>query len=275
MEWLKGKVSSISNFLFGRGIGVLVLLALLGLLGVGVFLLSAWCADDYPRLASALNSAGGALLGGGAATLLSQTVHWKDAAEAVMKDLATRFEGPLRSVLTLGISEVVWFDEAVPWPRWLQNAKHFEVAALASRNLFVGDSRSTILRFLERRETELVVVFADPDDQPLMEFYDRAFDETTGMRATKIREAMQGLREMATTAGAVERVTIRVAKRPLHFALYRIDSGKTLYTPIWSKPMKAPQRIPGIMFGEGDMTSKALSDEVDYLVSDEGSKVIK
>ncbi len=269
-NWMK----SMFDFLTDKGRGVLLLLLVVVILGVVAFLGSATLEATSPNTSKALNLVGSILLGSGFATLLSRTALWKDAAESVMKDLATKFEGPLRAVLTLGMVEVVWFDEHVPWDRWLTGVRKLEVIAIAGRTLYTGESRAKIQRFLERKETQLVAVFADPDDANLMSFYDTAFNEAVGTRSGKIREGMKHIRELAANAGAAKRVTIRVARRPLHFALYRFGGERVLYTPIWSKPNKAPERIPGLLFGEGDMNRKALTDEVDYIVSDEGSKVV-
>jgi hypothetical protein len=268
-DWIKAKWT----FLTGKGRGILLLLLVVVILGVVAFWGSTALAESWPVASKALNLAGSVMLGTGFATLLSRTSWWQDAAESVMKDLATRFEGPLRSVLTLGMAEVVWFDDAIPWARWLSSTRRLEVIVIAGRTLYINETRAVVEAFLRRGDTELVAVFANPDDGNLMTFYDTAFNEDAGTRAGKIREAMRHVRELATNAGASGRVTVRVARRPLHFALYRFGD-RVLYTPIWSKPNKAPQRIPGMLFGPGDMTRRALNDEVDFIVSDEGSTVV-
>jgi len=259
------------SFLLDDGKGILLLFVLMLLVSLGLLYGSAAVEAEQPLLARALYVSAGMLAGTGSATLLVRTMWWKEAVRSVFKDLVSEFQGPLRAMLSLGLNDVVWFGGAVPWKDWLQDTKSFEVFAIRAATFFGGDSMGSVKEFLRRPDTKLTVVFADPDDEELMKHYDTAFGEDSGTRRRKVLESIKHAQELAESVDATNRLSIRVARKPYHFAMYRFDGERILFTPLWSKPGKDPARIPGFLFGGGEMLANALGEEAEFLLSEEGS----
>ena len=264
------------QFLKTEGKGVLVLFLFVFGIAILLLILSVNIEATYPKTAKVSQLIAGILGVSGTINILLRASFWKDTVEDVLLSLSNNFEGRLSVGLSLGLEEVVWFGEYIPWKKWLAETTKFEVFAIRAGTLFTGASQAQIQTFLQRPKTRLVVVFSDFREDDLMNFYDTSFGEEKGTRARKIQESIKHVYEIATNAKAEKRITIRLAKKPFHYALYRFDQKKVLFTPTWSKPGKESGRIPGFMFErDKSMYDMALKHEIAYLLSNEGSSPYK
>jgi hypothetical protein len=261
------KLAEFRDWLFGEGMGALVLVLLTLLLGVILHLianpLSNWLGS--PALANSIKEIAKVIMAVVVVQTLTRAWLWKNATDAFYGKLKIK-----ETISNTAIRDFWWFND-IPWKELFDSSNNVWVVAISANALFTETNVGAIKGFLGRPNTSLKVVLADPTDQTLMDSYDDEFGQPRGRRKDRIESSAREILKIAREAGAVDRVSIHCTSRLPKYSCYRFDD-RYLFVPYLTKVERSPERIPVICFEKGAFVDKFLGYDLDYVFSAQGSR---
>jgi len=261
------KLAEFREWLFGEGVGALVLVLLTLLLGVFLH----WVADPVSgwlgrsTLANSIKEVAKVLMAVVVVQTLTRAWLWKSATDAFYGRLKIK-----ETISNTAIRDFWWFNE-IPWKELFDNSNNVWVVAISANALFTETNVGAIKDFLRRPNTSLKVVLADPANQSLMDLYDEEFGQPPGRRKDRIESSAREILRIAQETETLDRVSIRCTSRLPKYSCYRFDD-RYLFVPYLTKAERSPERIPAICFEKGWFVDKFLGYDLGYVFSNEGSR---
>lgn len=254
-------IKELEKFFFGSGLGIILIVVIYALAGMFIFWLSSLATGhlgDGSVLAKVLGQTGNLLLTVGGLSVILRTKIWMDAIHSVMDKLTIK-----EAVLKSGIIDF-WPYDQVPWNDLFGQARSITVVAISARPLFVD--RITVIKdfLLKSQEHKLTVILPNPEDDELMQIFDKEFGEKVGTRKQKTMESIQELLKVIEKNSIKERVEVRVSSRRVTYSCYQFDD-RFLYVPYLAEPTRDSSRIPAFLFRAGHIGSLYLGQDVGYL----------
>jgi hypothetical protein len=256
---LTTRVKDYRNWLFGDGLGALLLIVIVALIGTLLYLAASWLKPWCPGLEHPLQEIAKLLVVVVVSNIITRIWLWKAAIDSFYQKLSVR-----DAVLISGLSNFWWYDQ-VPWGELFKGASEINVVAISARPLFQGPGIGELRSFLSRSDTVFRVVLANPDCSELMGFYAKRFNETPQAREQKIRESVCELRKIASDAQAIGKVQIRHADEMPSYSCYRFDD-TYLFVPYLTKSGRSPERIPVLCFNNGSFVERFLGYDLEFLL---------
>lgn len=192
-----------------------------------------------------------------ALNFLLRTKIWKDAIDSISERLKLK-----DATMLSGLNDCWKFDE-VPWAQLFKEAKTVTIVAISARPLLV--QRLALLRdFLSRDGTRLELVLSDFREDGLMSRFDAEFNEPTGTRAKKSREALEELFKALQDHDS-SKVEIYLSASRVPYSAYRFDE-RVLFVPYIAEPVRDARRIPALLFTDGRIRNDFLEPDLRYLL---------
>jgi hypothetical protein len=260
-----GKFRDFWNWLFGDGVGALVLALVVIILGILLYRAAEPVGSLLgPIWEGAVKEAAKVLMAVVLIQLLTRAWLWKTATDAFYGKLKLK-----EAISNTGICDFWWFDE-IPWKELFEQSSNVCVVAITANVLFETNV-GVVKEFLKRSNTSLRVALANPMDQSLMNSYDEEFKQPKGHRKSRIELSLKEISRIARDANANERVSIRCTSRLPKYSCYRFDD-KYIFVPYLTKIERAPERIPALCFTKEPVVNTFLEYDLDYVLSSQGSQ---
>ena len=254
------KYQRILRWFAGEGRGSLVLLLVLLVLGLGcLYLAETLKANQNPRLAVVLQAFGTLFMGSVLVPLLFRICLWKELEHAIFERLGVK-----EAVAGSGLIDFWWFPD-VPWKQLFAEAKHVRVFAISAATLLKGERVGILREFLRKKSASLTLVLQNPDDDATLETLDTRFSQPAGTRKRGTLEALDHLSRLLAEPGVKARVAVRVTSANHAYSCYLFDE-QSLFVPYLVEAVRAPERIPALLFGKGTFTDRYLQADLDYLI---------
>jgi len=111
----------------------------------------------------------------------------------------------------------------------------------------------------------LTLVLQDPEDDATLKAMDIRFRHPEGTRKRRTLDALGQLFRLEAESGVKARVEVRVTSANHAYSCYLFDQ-KYLFVPYLVEAVRAPERIPALLFAEGTFTERYLQADLNYLM---------